>query len=184
MEPPWQKIYRDFPSLNPVQMSDPERKSFIVGYACHLQADWYWAKQIFEPFFGPTAKWQDFRQRLYLHNVLRIYLDFRALDDLNGEIRLGLGKVLPPSWLPFVEVVYLQEWRDFLAEQLQPGASIRTVSVFADRQGISTEAYYQLISAEDEMQRQIFNFLPKKSLDAFWEMLIEANLNLLNDCLM
>jgi hypothetical protein len=182
-EPPWQKLYQDFPSLNPVRMSDPERRAFIVGYGCHLQADWYWAEQIFEPYFGPSAKWKNFRQRLYLHNVLRAYLDFRVLDNLNGEVRLGLGQVLPPSWLPFVEVAYLQEWRDFLAEQLKPEASIRTVDVFAERQGISVEAYYQLISAEDEMQRQIFDYLPKQRLDEFWEMLIVANLNLLNEYL-
>jgi hypothetical protein len=179
-ETPWQKIQQDHPSLNPGLISNLERRIFILGYECHLQADWFWAEQIFEPFFGPTAQWKDFRQRLYLHNVLRAYLDFRVLDEINGEVCLGLGQGLPPAWLPFVEAAHLQEWRNFIADQLKPGASIRTVDVFAKRQGISAKAYYQLISTKTEMQRQIFDFLPKQRLVEFRETVIDANLELLN----
>lgn len=181
--PPWQVMQKKHSSLEVGRITDPEQKVFIVGYFCHLQVDWYWSGKIFEPFFGPTAKWQSFSQRLYLHNVLRAYLDLRVLESLNGEVRSGLGKVEPQAWLPFVDEVYLKEWQDFLAEQLKPGASVRTVDVFANRQGVSAEGYHQLIGAEEEMQRQIFDFLPKQRLGEFWEMLIDANLNLLNEYL-
>ena len=172
-----------YPALaQPAQMP-PAQAAFMAGYVCHLQADQQWVRTIFLPYFGMHAAWADFRQRLYLHNVLRAYLDFRVLESLNGEVRLGLGRVKPQAWLPFVDEVYLKEWQEFLAEQLKPGGSVQTVEVFANRQGFSAEAYHQLISAEDEMQRQIFDFLPKQRLDEFWEMLIDANLNLLNEYL-
>ena len=179
---PWQKIFQVHPSLI-VDQADRQRSVFLAGYLCHLQADWFWSGQIFEPYFGPQANWKEFRERLYLHNVLRAYLDFGVLQTLNGEVRSGLSEVTFQDWLPFVNKVHLEAWRDFLASQLKPGAHIRTVEVFADRQGISVEAYYQLIQDEDKMQCQIFDFLPWQHLLDYRAMLLEANVALLNEYL-
>jgi hypothetical protein len=180
--PPWERILQYYPELN-CDPAKPQKCAFIAGYLCHLQADWFWSGRIFEPYFGPRANWKDFRERLYLHNVLRAYLDFGVLQTLNGEVRTGLSRATLQDWLPFVEKHHLQTWRDFLADQLKPGAAIQTVEVFAARQGISVEAYYQLIQADDEMQRQIFDFLPRQCLDDYHAMLINANLALMNDYL-
>ena len=181
--PPWQKMLDDYPSLSVDRILAQEQSVFVSGYLCHLQADWFWADQIFEPYFGPLANWKSFRERLYLHNVLRAYLDFQILENLSEKVRLDFGWIKPRDWLPFVLPDHLQAWQEFLADQLKPGAKIQTIDVFAERQGISTEAYYRMINSEKEMQRQIFDYLPRQRFDDFWDQLIEANLDLLSEYL-
>ncbi len=180
---PWEQLLNTYPSLGSVQTQDPEQAAFVAGYLCHLQADWFWAEQIFEPYFGPRADWKTFRERLYFHNVLRAYLDFRVLESLNGETRTNLARVIPKTWLPFIEADHLKTWRDFLADQLKPGASLQTVEVFAARQGISVETYYHLLNNEEEMQHQIFDFLPCQVLDLYRQKIIEINIIFLNEYL-
>ena len=81
----------------------------------------------------------------------------------------------------FIEEVHLKSWCDFLADQLKPGAPIQTVAVFASRQGISVEKYYQLLNSEDELQSQVFDYFPRQGLTAYWQIVIEKSVNLLND---
>jgi hypothetical protein len=97
-----------------------------------------WVKDLFAPAFGPGATWGTFPKRLYLHNVLRAYLDVRILPELPPGMDNCLGKVQPDGWLPFVADHYLIEWREVLVPQLKPGAATQTVEVLSSRQGIST----------------------------------------------
>lgn len=177
---PWERMLNTYSSLSNGGTWDPEQSVFVAGYLCHLQADWLWVKQIFEPYFGPGSNWKTFRERLYLHNVLRSYLDYQVLESLRIETCSELAQVNPKPWLPFVEVSHLEAWREFLANQLKPGAPIQTVEVFASRQGISAENYYQLLHAEDEMQHQVFDYLPREFLKVYWRELLIENVNLLN----
>lgn len=177
---PWKAIFLVHPSLEGSQINDPEQAIFIAGYLCHLLADWFWAGQIFEPYFGPSAAWKTFRERLYLHNVMRAYSDFQALATFDGEVRSGLVTVSPQKWLPFVKAEHLKTWRDFLAVQLQPGAQIQTVEVFASRQGISVERYYQLLNSENEMRQQVFDHFPRERLENYWQFVLEKSIHLLN----
>lgn len=177
---PWESVLGAYPSLESAQIGDPEQAVFVAGYLCHLQADWFWSDQIFEPYFGPHTDWKTFRERLYLHNVLRAYLDFRFLGSLHEETRSDFARALPKDWLPFMGEDHLKSWRNFLSDQLKPGASIQTVEVFAARQGISVEAYYQMLNTEDDMQRQIFDFLPRQILDLYRQETIKYNTAFLN----
>lgn len=181
--PPWDAMIDMFPSLANAQIKDAEQVVFVAGYLCHLVADWFWAGQIFEPYFGPAASWETFRERLYLHNVLRAYLDFQVLESLNAETCLRLAGISPKEWLPFITADHLKAWRDFLADQLQPGASIQTVEVFAARQGISVENYYKLLNAEDEMQHQVFDHFSRQLLVDYWQTVLEKSVGLLNEYL-
>jgi hypothetical protein len=70
-------------------------------------------------------------------------------------------------------------WRDFLTRQLQPGAEIETVDVFAQRQGISREAYYQVIHSEEEMDHQVFCILPRERVEEYRQAVLAENLQLI-----
>ncbi len=91
-QPAWEKVLALQPSLARSWQS-PEGAAFISGYLCHLQADWQWVVEIFSPVFGPGAGWMTFRRRLYLHNVLRAYLDQQIFDQLHPRAggRAGPG---------------------------------------------------------------------------------------------
>lgn len=179
MIPAWEKMLALYPSLIRPANLHPAQAAFLAGYLCHLQADWLWVVEVFAPVFGLASTWNSFEQRLYLHNVLRAYLDTKILSSLPSSMGTNLRLVSPASWLPFVKDVYLCQWRDFLAQQLQPGAFVRTVEVFAARQGIPAEAYYRLINSEERLDQEIFVHLPRKALVDYRQSLLEKNVRLL-----
>lgn len=177
--PAWENMLSLYPSLKRRVDLPSAQVAFLAGYLCHLQADWLWVVEIFAPVFGPSNAWKSFKQRLYLHNVLRAYLDQQILNNLPSELGVELRLASPAGWLPFVEDAYLCQWRDFLAQQLQPGAMVRTVEVFAARQGIPAEDYYHLIHSEERLDQEIFTHLPRKVLVEYRQRLLAENVRLL-----
>jgi hypothetical protein len=179
----WEAILAAHPLLAEPGLLNEGQAAFLAGYLCHLQADWIWVLDIFVPVFGPWSTWQTLKQRLYLHNVLRAYLDRQILDGLQSQIDGELEAVRPFHWLPFVEDSHLVEWRTLLARQLHPGAVTQTVEVFAARQGIDPQKFYRLLESEDRLEREIFSKLPRQELDLYRQRLIEENVRLLSQYL-
>jgi len=173
--PAWERILRAYPALASPSEMTPAQVAFLCGYLCHLQADWFWVLDIFVPVFGLRSGWDTFPRRLYLHNVLRAYLDQRILPTLPDQSASHLTQAAPEQWLPFVADQYLREWRDYLAKQLQPGEKIHTVDVLAARQGASPEEYYRLLASEEHMDREIFSHLPRQRLNHYRTQLVIEN---------
>ncbi len=177
--PPWVLLVQRHAGLSNPEKLPPSQAAFIAGYLCHLQADWLWVREIFLPVFGKRASWESFSRRLYIHNVLRTYLDQEILPSLTNGTATNINQAHPLNWLPFVADTYLYHWRNYLAEQLHPGAKVETVEVFAARQGISPQEYYHLLASSERMEAEVFSRLPKELLDHYRGALIEENLRLI-----
>jgi hypothetical protein len=177
--PAWKRLLATHPALSRPDRLPPAQAAFLAGYLSHLQADWLWIIQIFAPIFGPAATWRDQQHRIYLHNVLRSYLDLQIVKAIPSWTGSELSKAIPDRWLPFAYDYHLQRWRDFLAEQMKPGSVIHTVEVFAARQGIPVEAYYQLLNSETRLDQEIFSRIPRQFLENYRQDFIVENLHLL-----
>jgi hypothetical protein len=184
---PWEQLLRACPQLAQASRISPQQAAFLAGYGCHLRADWIWVTEIFEPVFGLQASWETFRKRLYLHNVLRSYMDQQVLEPVRELTRQALEQVVWGDWLPFVQDDDLQTWRNLLTEQLVPGAKIQTVEVFASRQGISPQTYYDLLNSEQALEHAIFSHFPRNHLEIYRANLVADNRlflqNYLGECL-
>lgn len=178
-QPPWERLLGSHPSLAQPDRIPGAQAAFIAGYLCHLQADWLWIVEIFAPVFGLDCHWDTFSQRLYLHNVLRAYLDREVIPVLAADMADRLKAIQFNSWLPFVQDIHLSAWRDYIAGQLEPGAASETVEVFANRQGLSPAEFYQLLESEERMEQEVFIHLPRQQLEAYRQRLVESNLELL-----
>jgi hypothetical protein len=176
---PWEAMLALHTSLAQPRLLPDAQAAFIAGYLCHLQADWMWICEIYLPAFGPTHTWGTFHNRLYLHNVLRAYLDAGVLPSLSQATPQHLENSQPDHWLPFVKDGHLKAWRDYLARQLAPGAMIETIEVFAARQGISPIEFKNFLDSEERMEKEIFIHLPRGVLSAYHERAIEAGIQLL-----
>ena len=97
---PWEQLLAVHPSLRQADGLPLAQAAFVAGYLCHLQADWQWVKDIFVPVFGLRSPWGTFPQRLYLHNVLRAYLDRQITPSLTNGTCTSLARVAPSDWLP------------------------------------------------------------------------------------
>lgn len=177
--PPWEALLSRHPDLAKPALLEDAQAAFVLGYLLHLQADWKWVREIFVPYFGKQCQWETLSRRIYLHNVLRIYLDQEILPTLSNGNMPFIRVVTPKNWLPFVKDHDLERWRDLLVDQLQPGASVYSVEIFARRQGIAPEEYYRLLSSEERIEAEIFAHLPRENLRSYRLNLLEENLQLI-----
>jgi hypothetical protein len=176
---PWVKMLLKYPELNQPADLIPARAAFIAGYLCHLQADWIWVLDIFQPVFGPYQTWSTFSNRLFLHNVLRAYLDDKVISALPADVAEKLHPIHPHDWLPFAQDSFLTKWRNYLCEQLQPGKRIETIDVFASRHGINPAAFQTMINSEERMEKNVFVHLSRPQLREYRERLVAQNIELL-----
>jgi hypothetical protein len=136
-----------------------------------------WVREVFYPIFGPEQAWGDWRERLLLHNVLRAWLDRRDLPHLRDGIGRLLRLAKPSDWLPFASDADLRRWRDLVADQVVPGAQIRTVEIFANRARIPGDEFFSLLKP-DVMRTRIFSRIPLAEIDRFREQAVAHTLEL------
>lgn len=180
---PWIRLIDKYSQEIQPEIDKPDKTAFIAGYLCHLQADWIWVRDIFEPVFGPQQAWGTFSERLYLHNVLRSYLDEKVIRTLSASIVGTLRKTIPQRWLPFTQDKFLMKWRDYLCDQLQSGKQIRTIEVFASRHGIDPAAFQEMISSEERMDAEVFARISRRVVDDYRKDLFSQNIELLESYL-
>jgi len=167
-QPAHETMFRIHPQLSRSDRLSAAQAAFLAGYIAHLLLDVIWVRDIFIPIFGPDAGWSDFRDRLFLHNVLRAWCDRRDQAQLVSGAGGVLATVNPDHWLPFTEDEHLRRWRDVLVEQLAPGATIRTVEVFARRGQVPPEEFERILDSDDRMGDLIFSHIPRAVIDDFY----------------
>lgn len=163
-----------YPALAGRAALPPAHAAFLAGYLAHLIFDQLWIRDIFEPFFGEEPAWGSFRERLYLHNVLRAYWDAEDLARLRPGVGGDLQAARPRGWLPFVDDRHLHAWRDLISDQLSSGAG-RTVEVFAQRMRADPEAFAALLASPEEMQRRVFSHVSPQALSEYRARAVEAS---------
>jgi hypothetical protein len=179
----WERLFASYPQLSKLDELEPNQAAFIAGYVCHLQADWYWILNIFWPNFSQWSKWGTTKSRLYLHNVLRSYLDENELRRLPPGMDSCLKRVKPYRWLPFAGDEHLLKWSSFLAQQLHPNGKTRTVEVFAEREGLDPQEFNSLLASAERMDHEVFVHVSRNQLAKYRQELIATNLDFLNDTL-
>lgn len=176
---PWENLLQQVPRLRQAAQLPVEQAVFWAGYLCHIQADWYWVQDLFWPVFGPLAPRHSGMRLVTLHDFLRAYLDRQILSELRPDLGTSLAAVHPAGWMTFTPQAALFSWRDFLAEQLQPGGRVQTVAVFAERAGMTPGKFQAYVDAEMEMDRLVFSRLPRQRLAVYREKILHENCNLL-----
>ena len=179
--PAHETLFVVHPGLACAGSLSPAQAAFIAGYIAHLLLDELWLGEIFLPYFVSTEReWGTRRERLFLHNVLRTWMDCRDQQRLNGRMDVALRHVEPWGWLPFVADKYLEAWRDWLVEQLGPGHVVRTAEVFAQRMGVPVDEVKAVLGSPRQMDERIFRHIPRDVLQSFHDVGYERTLGLLD----
>ncbi len=166
--PAFRHLFDAYPALARAMELPRAQAAFLAGYLTHLALDEFWVRDVFEPVFGSRVRWGTFIERLYLHNVLRSYLDASDRKRLAASTAATLSSAHPRDLCPFISDETLLHWRDLIAEQLSPGQAGRTVEVFAERLGADPRAFAALLASPEEMQRRVFSRLPDGLLERFY----------------
>jgi hypothetical protein len=164
------RLLSEHPALADPRRLAPAQAAFLAGYLAHLWLDQAWIAEIFMPLFGPDVPRSTLMERLVDHNLLRAHLDVYDQLRLTPEVGAALRRARPQAWLPFARDEDLRQWRDHLANQLEPGARPNTIEVFAHRLGLSAEAFSARLNSPAEMDRAVFSQIPPRRLRAFFRM--------------
>ncbi len=176
--PAYELLFDAHPSLARTESLSPAQAAFIAGYIAHLLLDEIWLDDIFQCYF--LQNWGPLRERLFLHNVLRVWMDRRDQQQLNGSVAMALREAEPRDWLPFVSDEHLREWRDWLVEQLSPGQSMQTAKVFAQRMGISAAEMEAVSRSSQQMAERVFCHIPRAALQSFHDIGYERSVVLVD----
>lgn len=165
--PAYQILFDRHPELARADALSPSRASFVAGYVAHLLLDELWLDDVFQRYF--LQDWGPLGERLFLHNVLRTWVDRRDQVRLNGTLAQTLQQAEPDDWLPFVDDRHLRAWRDWLIEQLTSDRGMETAKVFADRMGVPAAEVEAVVQSPGQMGRRVFRHFPGSAMTSFWE---------------
>ena len=182
-EPAHLEMFKLFPALARPRSSSAAHAAFIAGYICHLMLDVLWIRDIYQPRFGPKANWATSHNRVVYHNILRAWCDQNDQRRLQNDTGASLASVQPDDWLPFTPDRYLIDWRNVLADQFQPGASIRTIEVFAARNHEPPEKFRRVLDSPAEMGAHIFAHASRQDIEMFYQSGHDRMAELISDYL-
>ena len=177
----YQEMLAEHKNLSDGRRLSSQRAAFVAGYLAHLLLDQAWIMEVFNPVFSKTANWGEFRERLFLHNVLRTFLDQQDYNRLSSDINKKFSSTMfSARWLPFVENTHFKRWHKFLSEQLADGSSPRTIEVFAARMGRQPEDFEEILLSNDLMEERIFSRISRTSLEKFRQRVLDNSIVLIN----
>ena len=180
--PPAHRVmFEHYPELTRPQRLPAAQAAFLMGYLAHLSFDQLWIAELFAPVFGPEQTWANFKERLYLHNALRAYMDAIDLAQLPAPIGPALHTAYPERWLSFVKDADLARWRDQVADQLLPGAVSHTVVVFAERMQTDPKALAALVNSPTEMDQKIFSRVSRERLEHYRALALTESARLIGE---
>jgi hypothetical protein len=177
---PQERMFELYCCLEQSDQLAADHVAFIAGYITHLLIDQLWIKQVFQPCFSVTKNHQEMQRHLFLHNVLRVYLDRSERKQLPEDIADVISQTQPRSWLPFVDDHHLCQWRDFLAGQLCTKGTPLTVDVFAARMNIRPDEFKIALGSRKLLEGEIFSRISKNNLSKFRSRALKQSINALS----
>lgn len=165
--PAYQVLLDTHPALVDVTRLSPAQAAFVAGYIAHLLLDELWLVDVFQPCF--LQEWGPPAERMFLHNVLRTWVDADDQARLNDPVSQALQQADPDNWVSFIEDGHLRLWRDWLVEQLAPDHKMETAEVLASRVGVPAEEMETVAQSPEEMENRVFCHFSRSALRRFRE---------------
>lgn len=173
------RLLARYDHLTAVDKLPLEQAIFVAAYGAHLLYDLVWDEAILTPRFRLTG-WADVRERFMAYNSLLTYLDRQLLPELPPQAGGTLGQmVVPEGLLPFATAEQLAAWQTLLVAQLQPGATIRTVEIYAARMGVSEAQFVRQLEDEAWMAQMVFQHVALEEVQVAMDTAVVKSAHLL-----
>ena len=160
---PWRLMFQQHPVLHAAR--DEAQFAFLAGYVAHLAVDECWALSMVRPRFW-EADWGGVERRdkfFALHLILTL-MDERDEKALCAWQAQSLRRCEPCDWLPFMSDAVLRQWRDLVADQLEPQGTSRTLEIFSQRLGIDQREIRRALDDPAALQRHLWQYVPRQLL--------------------
>ena len=82
--------------------------------------------------------------------------------------------------LPFIDPPLLARWHQLIVEQLVPNAPVRTIQIYAQRLGITADAFAAKLNDPQWLQSQLFDRVPLEAVEAIFDQALDESVRLIN----
>lgn len=172
-----------YPSLARPSELPGAQAIFVAAYCAHLMLDLRWYREVLIPYFVETQNWDSHRQRFVVHNTLLTYLDKLAVGSLPKVAGSILSAASPNRWLPFAVDSDLARWRDMLVSQLQPGAPLQTIRIYAERLLMSPSEFSANLEEPSWMEENLFSKVPVDEVQSMMKSAVAQSSDLISEYL-
>lgn len=173
-----------YPQLADLAMMSLGQAICVAAYSAHLMLDLIWLREVIYPFFHLPKDLGDRRQRSLTHFILLTYLDTIALNALPETAVTTLAAAQSDHWLPFIDDEILLAWQEMLVAQLQPGAPVKTIEIYAGRLGMSPAEFTANLQDATWMQAQVFDKIPVDKVQQILRKAVPQSIKLVCDYLL
>ena len=173
-----------YPQLANLATMPPGQAVCVAAYSAHLLLDLIWLREVVYPFFHKVDHLGDRNQRQLTHFILLTYLDTIAFDALPETAVSTLAAAQPNQWLPFIEDTILTAWQEMLVDQLQPGAAIKTIEIYAGRLKMSSAEFAANLQDPNWMQAQVFGKIPVAEVQQILQTAVPRSVEVINNYLL
>ena len=125
--------------------------AFVAGYISHLVADQVWVAEIYQPYFGNPAVYEDATVAKVMDRALQLEMD-RQVSDRVGEIYPILSKSEEGVDVGFIDASTLTAWRGWVFEVCSRGFSWERLLFLARRRQDPTNHNVAQQAAEEFLQ--------------------------------
>jgi len=159
----WRRMLRCHPSLQLAQSA--AHRAFLAGYVAHLACDEAWALKMARPHFW-RADWPGISryEKFFCLHLLLCFMDERDERALAAWQAAELQSCQPGDWLPFLPQSALLRWQDYVAQQIAPNGSSRTLDIFSRRLGCEPQDLRTVLDEAFAMQIRLWHHIPKALL--------------------
>ena len=169
-----------FPELAHAAALTPDRAAFVAAYSAHLMLDLRWYHGVLQPYFLQPQGWPaDHHARFLVHNILLTYLDRQAYEALPPSAGATLDGVRSDHWLPFAADADLGRWQHMLVRQLQPGAAIKTIEIYAGRLKMTPREFTERLQDGAWMDTQVFRRVPLAAVETLLTAAVGESIDLI-----
>ncbi|MCB9006790.1 MAG: zinc dependent phospholipase C family protein [Ardenticatenaceae bacterium] len=173
-----------YPQLAELTAMSPGQAVCVAAYSAHLLLDLIWLREVVYPFFFLPKHLGNRHQRNLTHFILLTYLDTIALNALPETAVSTLAAAQSDQWLPFIDDAILADWQAMLVAQLEPGAPVKTIEIYAGRLGISSEQFAANLQNPTWMQQEVFGKIPVQRIHQILQTAVPQSIQLISDYLL
>ena len=193
-----QGLFHSHPNLGDARAHSEPTQAFIAGYLTHLMADETWIANMFRPFFGNPAVFQDKALGLIMDRAMQLELDRRSWARID-PLRALLGAspnaaamseaVTDAVAVDFIPTQTLADWAQWVAANLDRGFSWERLRFMARRIASGEEDHpaYKLaddfVADADRGLERIYQHIPRTSPDQYEEAALASIADAVQDYL-
>ncbi len=174
-----QGLFSAHPHLLPASSQEEPARAFIAGYITHLIADETWIVDMFRPYFGNTAVFEDLDLGNVMDRALQLELDRQGWQTIEATRPL-LASATNGINIGFIPSETLAQWRQWVLSFLDRGFTWDRLRFMARRIAAGNDGHPAHRLAEEFLKgmpqslARIYQYVPPDSLQEFKERTIHA----------